>query len=53
MAVGGAAGGPCVALPVNSTEVDWNAVKRVLARIGEGGIDEFARVLPDLTKPAR
>jgi hypothetical protein len=24
-----------VALPVNSTEVDWNAVKRVLARIGE------------------
>jgi hypothetical protein len=35
MAVGGAAGGPCVALPVNSTEVDWSAVKRVLARIGE------------------
>jgi hypothetical protein len=24
-----------VALPVNSSEVDWNAVKRVLARIGE------------------
>jgi hypothetical protein len=35
MAVGGPAGGPCVALPVNFTEVDWSAVKRVLARIGE------------------